>query len=182
MSEDEQIPTIPTKSTLRINLKCPRERELLEKYYNLRRVLDTSVSRDVIEAFKIKEGKQLAKNQKQNERYKNIVENEPERLEKMREQGRINKKAFRDREKQKKLAEETESNISTISSNLFPSESEASSIVETPKPRKNRKVVPPPPPLDDRDDDFSDDTIEQPTPPPVKARPKPNFFMGGMRF
>jgi len=183
MSEDEQIPTIPAKSTLRINLKCPRERELLEKYYNLRRVLDTSVSRDVIEAFKIKEGKQLAKNQKQNERYKNIVENEPERLKKMREQGRIAKKAFRDREKQKKLDEETQSTVSTVSSNLFPSESEASSVVETPKPRKNRKVVPPPP-LSDRDDDFSDDTvIEEPTPPPVKARPKPNFYFGGgMRF
>jgi len=182
MAEDEQIPTIPTKSTLRINLKCPRERELLEKYYNLRRVLDTSVSRDVIEAFKIKEGKQLAKNQKQNERYKNIVENEPERLEKMREQGRIAKKAFREREKQKKLeenfGEETES---VVSSTLFTTESIASA--EPTKTRKRVPVTAPPPPLDDRDADFSDDTIEEPTPPPVKARPKPNFYFGGgMRF
>lgn len=179
MAENEQIPTIPTKSTLRINLKCPRERELLEKYYNLRRVLDTSVSRDVVEAFKIKEGKQLIKNQKQNARYKNIVENDPERLVLMREQGRIAKKAYREREKQKKLEEnfgvtgddETES---VVSSTLFATESIASS-----KTRKPHKEVPPPP-LADRDGDFTDE--ELPTPPPVKARPKPNFFMGGMRF
>ncbi|NCX06349.1 MAG: hypothetical protein EBW68_11305 [Actinobacteria bacterium] len=171
----------PQKATLRINLKCPRERELLEKYYNERRVLDTSVPKEVVHAFKLKEEKQQIKSKKQLERYRNIVENEPEKLEKIREQGRKSKQQSRQRLKEQ-ADNDTES---VISSTLFPSCSEASytsednssvsnsvsnssvsnsvcseacSTPRTLKARKPRKEQPPPP-LSDRDDDFSDDTV-----------------------
>lgn len=187
----------PQKATLRINLKCPRERELLEKYYNERRVLDTSVPKEVVHAFKLKEEKKEIKNKKQLERYRNIVENEPEKHEKIREQGRRSKQ-----ESRRRLKEEADGDTeSVISSTLFPSCSEASytsedtsvsnssvsnsvcsdacSAPRTLKAQKPRKQPvrkePPPPPLSDRDDDFSDDTIidyvveDTPAPAPAPA-------------
>ena len=181
----------PQKATLRINLKCPRERELLEKYYNERRVLDTSVPKEVVHAFKIKEEKKEIKNKKQLERYRNIVENEPEKHEKIREQGRRSKQ-----ESRRRLKEQADGDTeSVISSTLFPSCSEASytsedssvsnssvsnsvcsdacSAPRTLKDQKPRKQPvrkePPPPPLSDRDDDFSDDTVVEDTPVPIPA-------------
>ena len=181
----------PQKATLRINLKCPRERELLEKYYNERRVLDTSVPKEVVHAFKIKEEKKENKNKKQLERYRNIVENEPEKHEKIREQGRRSKQ-----ESRRRLKEQADGDTeSVISSTLFPSCSEASytsedssvsnssvsnsvcsdacSAPRTLKAQKPRKQPvrkePPPPPLSDRDDDFSDDTVVEDTPVPIPA-------------
>ena len=202
MADPDNIPANPKKSsTLRINLKCPAERALLEKYYSERRVLDTSVPKEVVNAFKLKEEKQLIRNKKQNDRYKNIVENEPDKLVKIREQSRVNKQTYREREKQKRLAEDDDSSVceSTVSSKLFPSGTESSNSVcgdsvcsqprtlnrkadegvKARKPRERVAVV-----HSDRDDDFSDDTVvEEPAPPQPKSRPKPNFYFGGgMRF
>lgn len=184
---DEETPLISTKpASVRLNLKCPRERELLEKYYNERRVLDTSVPKEVITAFNLKTEKQAKTREKSKERLKNIIETDPERLERIREQGRISKQKMRAKEKAERLRsnEDNQSQISgstnvssNVSSKLFPSSSERSFPTHTSSCRSEscRSEC-----TDStyRDDD---DTLPPSEPPTPVMKRKPVFF-GSMRF
>ena len=178
---DEHIPVNTSKpptgqekpssaKTLRINLKCPRERELLEKYYNERRVLDNSVPKEVITAFKVKEEQKKVKTEYQKERYKRIVETDPVRLEKIREQSRNSKRTYRQKQKAEKESDNqsTRSGYSTaISDKLFPSSSECRSEEDSQ--------------LSDEDLTECESEVERapPAPPPRRGG---GFFLGGMRF
>jgi len=173
---DEETPVISTKpSSVRLNLKCPRERELLEKYYNERRVLDTSVPKEVITAFNLKTEKLAKTREKTKERLETIIKTDPERLERIREQRRRSKQKCRALEKEERLRsnEDNQSHISgstNVSSKLFPSSSEQSFSTHTSSCRSEscRSEC-----TDSTYRDDDNDTLPpSPEPPtPVKRRP-----------
>ncbi len=183
---DEHIPANTSKpptaqekvssaKSLRINLKCPRERELLEKYYNERRVLDNSVPKEVITAFKVKEEQKKVKIEHQKERYRRIVESDPVKLEKIREQSRNSKRTYRQKQKEEKERnnqcdnQSTRSGYSTaisdVSDKLFASSSECRSEDDSQ--------------LSDEDLTACESEVEPPAPPKRRGG---GFFLGGMRF
>jgi len=189
---DETAPKTEKKAPLRLNLKCPKERELLERYYNERRVLDNSVPKEVIHAFTEKVAKNAIQCERVKARIKKLKEEDPEKLAQIRQ-----REAKYHRDKTQKLREERE--LLGIKDQRGRHSHTSSYFARHPKPTEG---------LDDdcqsqccsetpsetstamsdrlfqstTESEYTESQYtesEPPTPTPIR---KGNFFLGGMRF